>query len=228
MFCIKISVIIPTLNEEEGIERTLTSLQHLRSSGHEIILSDGGSSDRTVEIAQPLVDQVVTSKTGRATQMNEGANKATGDILWFLHADTSAPPSAEATIIECLTNKENIWGRFDVRLTGRQPIFRIIEFMINLRSCITGIATGDHGIFMLRYAFDQIGGFPEIPLMEDIAISTRLKRFKSPVCVKQRLITSSRRWEQKGIVKTVLLMWWLRLAYFFGVPPKYLAAIYNS
>ncbi len=228
MFCIKISVIIPTLNEEDYIERTLTSLQHLRRSGHEIILSDGGSSDRTVAIAQPMVDHVVKSETGRAVQMNTGANMATGDILWFLHADTITPASADAIIIDCLINKNKVWGRFDISLSGHQPIFRLIETMMNLRSCITGITTGDHGIFMLRYAFDQIGGFAEIPLMEDIAISTRLKRFKPPACIRQRLVTSSRRWEQNGIVKTILLMWWLRLAYFFGVSPKYLAGRYDS
>ncbi len=228
MFCIKISVIIPTLNEEGCIKQTLISLQPLRNSGHEIILSDGGSRDRTVAIAQPLVDQVVASPPGRSIQMNQGANAATGDILWFLHADSIVPASAETDIIDCLTNSTHIWGRFNIRLSGRQPIFRLIETMMNLRSCITGIATGDQGIFMLRYAFDQIDGFADIPLMEDIAISTRLKRIKAPACIQQILVTSSRRWEQNGIIKTILLMWWLRLAYFFGVPPRYLAAKYHS
>ncbi len=224
----KISVIIPTLNEESCIGYTLSQLQPLRSEGHEIILCDGGSYDRTIAIAQPLVDQVVTSPAGRAIQMNRGADKATGDILWFLHADTIVPTAVDTIIIDCFTHRTKVWGRFDIRLSGSHPMFRLIELMMNLRSCITGTATGDQGIFMLRYAFDQIGGFAEIPLMEDIAMSTKLKRIKPAVCIKQRLITSSRRWEQHGIVKTILLMWWLRLAYYFGVSPKYLANRYHS
>jgi len=227
MHSFKISIIIPTLNEEESIQQTLAPLQSLRNTGHEIILSDGGSRDHTITIAQPLVDHVVVSPAGRATQMNNGANKATGDILWFLHADSIAPPSADTTIINCFTNRTKVWGRFDIKLSGSKPIYRLIEYMINLRSRITGIATGDQGIFMLRYAFDQIGGFTEIPLMEDIAMSQRLNRIKPPICLKLRLVTSSRRWEQNGVIKTILLMWWLRLAFYFGVSPKYLARSYD-
>ncbi len=226
MYGINISVIIPTLNEEGHIERTLTALQQLRSAGHEIILSDGGSSDRTVAIARPLVDKIVTGASGRAIQMNRGAEQASGDILWFLHADTMVPPAID-TILDRLTDRRSPWGRFDIRLSGTRPIFRIIESMMNLRSRITGIATGDQGIFMLRYAFDQVGGFAEIPLMEDIAMSARLKGIGPPACLKQRLLTSSRRWEQNGIVKTILLMWWLRLAYFLGASPDYLARRYR-
>ncbi len=224
----KISVIIPTLNEEDCLEQTLSPLQQLRSDGHEIILCDGGSRDRTIAIAQPLVDQVVVSPSGRAIQMNRGADRATGDILWFLHTDTIVPTAVDTTIIDCFTHRGKVWGRFDIRLSGSHPMFRLIELMMNLRSCITGIATGDQGIFMLRYAFDQIGGFAEIPLMEDIAMSTKLKRIKPPVCIKQRIISSSRRWEQNGIINTILLMWWLRLVYYFGATPKHLANRYNS
>ncbi len=226
MYGINISVIIPTLNEEGHIERTLTALQQLRSAGHEIILSDGSSSDRTVAIARPLVDKIVTGASGRAIQMNRGAEQASGDILWFLHADTMVPPAID-TILDRLTDRRSPWGRFDIRLSGTRPIFRIIESMMNLRSRITWIATGDQGIFMLRYAFDQVGGFAEIPLMEDIAMSARLKGIGPPACLKQRLLTSSRRWEQNGIVKTILLMWWLRLAYFLGASPDYLARRYR-
>jgi rSAM/selenodomain-associated transferase 2 len=224
MFGYKISIIIPTLNEANRIGLTLAPLQQLRSAGHEIIVSDGGSRDRTTAIAKPMVDKVVSSPPGRAIQLNQGADQATGDILWFLHADTIPPAGADALIIDCLADKSKVWGRFNVRLSGNRRIFRLIERMMNLRSCLTGIATGDQGIFMLRYAFDQIGGYTEISLMEDIAISTKLKRIKSPVCIKQELETSSRKWEENGIIKTILLMWWLRLAYFFGVPPKYLAS----
>jgi rSAM/selenodomain-associated transferase 2 len=224
----KISIIIPTLNEEDCIALTLTQLQQLRSAGHEVILSDGGSRDNTISIAKPMVDMVVNSSPGRAIQMNKGAEHTTGDILWFLHADAIPPKDADTIIINCLANKFKAWGRFDVRLSGTKPIFRIIEHMMNWRSCITGIATGDQGIFMLRYAFDQIDGYTEIPLMEDIAISTILKRIKKPVCIKQKLVVSSRKWEKKGVIRTVMLMWWLRLAYFFGASPEYLAKKYHS
>ncbi len=228
MFGYKISIIIPVLNEASGIGETLAPLQQLRSAGHEIILSDGGSRDRTVAIAEPLVDKIITSPPGRAVQMNRGAGQASGDILWFLHADTIPPPRSDTIIINCLAGKSKVWGRFDVRLSGKQPIFRLIEFMMNRRSCITGIATGDQGIFMLRYAFDQINGFADIPLMEDIALSTKLKGIRSPACIEQKLIVSSRKWEDNGVIKTILLMWWLRLAYFFGISPKYLASKYHS
>jgi rSAM/selenodomain-associated transferase 2 len=224
----KISIIIPALNEERRIKQTLKQLQHLRKAGHEVILVDGESLDRTIPIAHPLVDQLITSPAGRAIQMNRGAEKATGDILWFLHADSIVPETADTLIIDCFTYKNKVWGRFDISLSGHKPIFRLIEFMMNLRSRITGIATGDQGIFMLRYAFDQIGGFPEIPLMEDIAMSTRLKRIKPPARIKQRLITSSRRWEKHGIIKTILKMWWLRLAFYLGASPRYLANRYYS
>lgn len=228
MFGYKISIIIPALNEASLIGETLTPLQPLRSAGHEVILSDGGSSDRTTAIANPLVDKIISSPPGRAVQMNRGADQATGDILWFLHADTIPPASADSIIVNCMANRSKVWGRFNVRLSSNRPIFRLIEFMMNQRSCITGIATGDQGIFMLRYAFDQVDGFDDIALMEDIAMSTRLKGMKPPVCIEQKLIVSSRKWDDNGIIKTVLLMWWLRLAYFFGVSPKYLASKYYS
>jgi rSAM/selenodomain-associated transferase 2 len=226
VFGYKLSIIIPTLNEADHIEMTLAPLQQLRGNGHEVILSDGGSRDRTTAIASPLVDIVISSPPGRAIQMNRAADQATGDILWFLHADSIPPAGADRIIIDCLAKRSKVWGRFNVRLTGTNPIFRLIEFMMNLRSCITGVATGDQGIFMLRYAFDQIGGFAEIALMEDIAMSAKLKRITPPNCIKQTIVTSSRKWEQNGVIKTVLLMWWLRLAYFFGASPNYLASKY--
>jgi rSAM/selenodomain-associated transferase 2 len=227
MLSYKISIIIPSLNEEKCISETLASLQQARIAGHEVILSDGGSIDHTIDIAQPLVDVVVTAQAGRALQMNHGAAQASGDILWFIHADSIVPLDADTYIIDSFTYSDNVWGRFDIRLSGAQRIFRLIEFMINLRSRITGIATGDQGIFMLRYAFDQVGGFAEIPLMEDIAISNKLKRIKAPVYINKKITTSSRRWEQNGIIKTILLMWWLRLAFYFGISPRHLAKIYH-
>jgi rSAM/selenodomain-associated transferase 2 len=195
--------------------------------GHEIILSDGGSDDRTVELAEPLVDRVVTSSPGRAIQMNQGAAVATGEVLWFLHADTIVPATAYIPLLSCLDGGTKVWGRFNVRLSGHQAMFRLIEMMMNLRSCITGIATGDQGIFLLRHTFEQLGGFTQIPLMEDIALSKKLKKISRPACIKRKIVTSSRRWEKQGIFATILLMWRLRLAYFFGVSAERLAAKYN-
>ncbi len=160
--------------------------------------------------------------------MNQGAAVATGDVLWFLHADTIAPATAYTPLLNCLADGTRVWGRFNVRLSGHQAIFRLIEMMMNLRSCITGIATGDQGIFVLRHTFEQLGGFTQIPLMEDIVLSKKLKRLSRPACIKRKIVTSSRRWEEHGIFATILLMWRLRLAFFFGVSPEKLAARYQG
>ncbi len=225
---IRISIVIPALNEADCIEQTLQPLQLLRQEGHEVILSDGGSKDETLNLAQPLVDQVVSSPPGRASQMNHGASIASGEILWFLHADTLITEDAHTQIISELANATNVWGRFDIRLTGTQMIFRLIETMMNLRSCITGIVTGDQGIFMWQHVFKEVGGFDDIPLMEDIALSRKLKGLSRPLCLQQKLITSSRRWEEQGIFHTILLMWQLRLSYYFGASPNTLAKKYSS
>ncbi|MEI2783937.1 MAG: TIGR04283 family arsenosugar biosynthesis glycosyltransferase [Candidatus Competibacter sp.] len=158
--------------------------------------------------------------------MNAGARQANGDILWFLHADSLPPPDALSLIRAALAGRERGWGRFDVRLSGRRPSLRMVEFSMNLRSRLTGIATGDQGIFVRRDLFERIGGYPPIALMEDIALSRTLKRYGRPVCLRQRVLTSSRRWERDGIARTVLLMWRLRLAYFLGADPDRLARIY--
>lgn len=160
--------------------------------------------------------------------MNRGASAASGEILWFLHADTIIPNKAHILLINGLSTGKHIWGRFDVSLSGTSLIFRIIENMMNLRSCISGIATGDQGIFVLHHQFREIGGFDEIPLMEDITLSRKLKGLGRPLCIKNRLITSSRRWEEKGIITTIMLMWKLRLAYYLGISPQTLADRYNS
>lgn len=222
----KLSIIIPALNEVESIAATLTPLQPLRAQGHEVILCDGGSSDATVALAQPLVDLVVTSERGRAIQMNSGATMASGDVLLFLHADTQLPESAAALIEAALQNRT--WGRFDVRLSGGHWLLRIVESLMNRRSRLTGICTGDQAIFIRQGLFRAVGGFPEIPLMEDIAFSKALQPQSRPACITMPVITSSRRWEQHGILRTILLMWWLRLRYFCGADPQQLAEIYRK
>ncbi len=224
-----LSIIIPTLNEADTIQSTLMPLQNMRQRKHEVLLVDGGSSDDTVKLAAPLVDKIIQSPKGRAVQMNAGSQRASGDVLWFLHSDTFAPGCAD-NLIEQFINKTNKrWGRFNIRLTGRRLIFRLIERMINLRSWFTGIATGDQGIFIEKSLFNTLGGFKEIPLMEDIDLSKRLRKVAGrPLCIKNKLTTSSRRWEKHGIIQTILLMWRLRLAYSLGTPAEQLAKHYSS
>jgi len=210
------------------IKQTLVSLQPLRGEGHEVILSDGGSQDGTIDLADPLVDLIVSSPRGRATQMNHGANGASGEILWFLHADTLVPANAHSNLMANFATGSHVWGRFNVRLSGSRRIFRIIDNMMNLRSRISGIATGDQGIFVMSQTFHEIGGFDQIPLMEDIALSRELKQFGRPLCMHNQLTTSSRRWEEQGVFTTILLMWRLRLAYYLGASPQTLANKYYS
>ncbi len=221
-----IAIIVPTLNEESQIVAGLKIMQVWRGSECELIIADGGSVDQTVALAEPLADRVVAAPKGRAAQMNAGAASARSEILWFLHADSLPPDNAIAWIQTALADPNRDWGRFDVRLSGPHPALRMVETLMNGRSRLTGIATGDQGIFVRRAIFEQIGGYPLIALMEDIALSQLLKRHSPPVCLRQPLITSSRRWERGGVFRTILLMWRLRLAYFFGADPDQLARIY--
>lgn len=221
------SIIIPALNEAEIIVRTLSSLQPLRAAGHEVILADGGSEDATVGLSEPFLDRLVRSPRGRARQMNAGAQVATGEILLFLHADTLLPQEADRMITEGMKSQRKRWGRFDVRLSGDHPLLRIVEELMNLRSRFTGIATGDQAIFVERKLFERTGGFPDIDLMEDVALTKILKLHCRPLCLRQRVLTSSCRWENNGILRTVLLMWRLRLSYFLGSDPKRLARLYK-
>lgn len=223
---VKISIIIPVLNEAENLSNTLSSLQSFRQSGHEVIVVDGGSRDNSLMLAQGAADSVIVSKAGRALQMNSGASVASSDVFLFLHCDTNLPDNAIQIILEKYQS-EHYWGRFDVRLSSNKFVFRLIEWLMNLRSRVTSISTGDQAIFIERKLFNHIGGFPEIALMEDVAISRQLKKLSSPVCLKQKVITSSRRWEKNGVVATVLLMWKLRLFYFFGVSPEKLNRLYR-
>jgi rSAM/selenodomain-associated transferase 2 len=223
----RLSIIIPCLDEGNIIHSLLESLQPLRRQGHQIILVDGGSRDRTRERAAPLVDLLVEGPAGRARQMNLGAAAADGEIFWFLHADSRLPKDAAARVLHALERPDRCWGRFDVRLSGDGWLLQTVGRLMNLRSRLTGIATGDQGIFVRRHAFYAAGGFPDIPLMEDVAISRRLKRLASPCCLKERIVTSSRRWRSQGVVRTILLMWQLRLAFFLGADPAKLARRYR-
>ena len=218
----RLSVVVPALNEARGIRAALEALAPLRARGHEVIVVDGGSGDRTAELAEGLCDRVLSAPRGRALQMNAGAREAGGEVLVFLHADTVLPPDAPAAILRSTAN--HLWGRFDVEIEGRHPLLRLIAWSMNLRSRLTGIATGDQAIFVRRDAF---GGFPEIALMEDIAFSRAMKREGRPACLAGRVTTSGRRWESRGVLRTVLLMWRLRLAYALGADPARLAEKYR-
>jgi rSAM/selenodomain-associated transferase 2 len=221
----KLSIIMPVLNEADGIVEALAALTPLRARGVEIVVADGGSCDETVALARPLADIVVTAPRGRGAQMNVGAAASHGDVLLFLHADTRLPPDADALIREGLDRTGYTWGRFDVRIAGTHRLVPLIAAAMNLRSRLTGIATGDQAIFVSLAAFGS--GFPDIALMEDIAMTKRLKRIGPPLCIAAPVMTSGRRWEKHGIIKTILLMWWLRLAYFLGANPAHLARSYG-
>jgi rSAM/selenodomain-associated transferase 2 len=223
----RLSVVIPALDEAGCIGALLDDLAPLRAAGHEVILVDGGSSDGTAELAAGRVDHCIAGPRGRARQMNAGVAAASGAVLWFLHADTRVPAAAAQAVLDAVAGGCH-WGRFDVRLSGRQPLLRLVERAMNLRSCVSRIATGDQGIFVVRELFERSGGFPDIPLMEDIALSRVLRRAAAPACLRHpRLQTSSRRWERDGVLRTVFLMWRLRLAYALGTPPETLARLYR-
>ena len=220
----RLSIIIPTLNEAAGLGATLAALQTLRAAGCEIIVVDGGSHDGSVALAAPLADAVLTAPRGRARQMNAGAAWATGEALLFLHADTRLPPDAPALVTAAL--RDHGWGRFDVRIEGRSRLLRLVAALMNLRSRLTGIATGDQALFMTRAAFEAVSGYPDQPLMEDIEISKRLLHLSPPACLRARVTTSGRRWERHGVWRTIRLMWQLRWAYWRGAPAAQLAARY--
>ena len=222
----RISVVIPVLNEEEGIVSCLEGLLPMRSRGHEVIVVDGGSKDATRPLAAPLCDLLLRSRPGRAVQMNLGARFARGEILLFLHADSKLPEQTEQAIAGALSGGKPGWGWFDARLGGRAPIFRLIAALMNLRARLSSVCTGDQALFVASELFRTAGGFPEISLMEDIAVSKKLRKLARPRPQAMRVQNSSRRWESHGPVRTILQMWLLRLLYFFGVSPDRLAAMY--
>ncbi len=222
----RLTIVLPVLNEAAIIVAALTALAPLRARGAEIVVADGGSRDGTAQLAKPFADRVITVRRGRGVALNAGAALGTGDALLFLHADTALPAGADRLIDAALARRA--WGRFDLRIAGRHPLLTIVARMINWRSRATGIATGDQAIFVSRKAFEAVGGFPDLPLMEDIAISRRLKRLCRPLCIATPVVTSGRRWEQSGVIRTILLMWRLRLSYYLGVEPALLAELYDA
>lgn len=223
----KISIILPVLNEAECLSSCLQTLQMYRRRGHEVIVVDGGSEDGSIDIALPLVDRLLHSKPGRALQMNKGAQMASGDLLVFLHADTKLPENGQR-VLELIAHTDKCWGRFDVCLSASSLIYKVIGFCMNVRSRLSGIATGDQAIFVSRTLFQEVGGFPEIALMEDIAISLTLKKKVTPICVRGKVITSARRWERNGVLKTIIKMWSLRWRYMWGSDVEVLANEYDS
>jgi len=222
----RLSVIVPALDEAAGIEAAAAALEPLRSRGAEVIVVDGGSSDATAALAAPLADRVIEAPRGRARQMNAGAAVASGDVLLFLHADTRLPEDADREIERALAPGSHAWGRFDARIDGG-AMLGIVSRMMNLRSRLTGIATGDQAIFMTRAAFDAVGGFPDIALMEVVANCKRLKRVSPPACLAATVLTSGRRWRSRGTLATIVLMWRLRLAFALGADPRALARRYE-
>ena len=204
----------------------MNGLQYLRDRGHELIVVDGGSCDLGPKLIADQVDRLLSSPCGRAMQMNAGAQVATGDVYLFLHADTALPAQVDTILQQCI-HTDLAWGRFDVSLSGRHWLFRVIEYCMNVRSRLTGVATGDQAIFVTRKLFNLAGGFPAIPLMEDIAFSSQLKQHTAAICLREKALTSSRRWETQGILRMVLKMWSLRLRYAVGVSPATLANEYE-
>lgn len=224
---LRLSVIIPVWQEAESIRTTLHYLDPIRKAGHQVIVVDGGSDDGTPRLAEPLCDRVLSSARGRACQMNAGAEVATGDVLLFLHADTRLPESALAAL-ERFHASRKAWGRFNVRLSGKRPLFRVIEWFMNRRSWLTGIATGDQALFVRRPVFEVLRGYREMPLMEDVELCSRLRLVSRPFCITDPVVTDSRRWEQGGAWRTIFLMWRLRWRYWRGESPESLANAYRS
>lgn len=222
----RLSIIVPTLDEAGFIAATLDALAPLRSRGHEVIVADGGSSDGTLSLCEGRADVAFIAAHGRARQMNAGAARAQGEVLMFLHADTLLPVQADELVARALATGA-LWGRFDVRITGRSPMLPVVAALMNRRSCWTGIATGDQAIFLRRSLFEQIGGFADLALMEDVDLSRRLRARGAPACLHACAVTSGRRWESRGVWRTIWLMWRLRWRYWRGVPVDELAKAYR-
>lgn len=214
------------LDEAPTLAPRLQALQTYRQRGARVVVVDGGSQDDTLEIARQHADLALLAPRGRAAQMNAGAAACPADVLLFLHADTILPEHADV-LVRRATLGPFFWGRFDVRIDSPRPLLRVVSTMMNLRSRWTCIATGDQALFVRHDLFRQVGGFPELPLMEDIAISRALKVHGPPACLRERVTTSARRWERHGVWRTIFLMWRLRAAYFFGADPRQLAIQYG-
>lgn len=223
----KLSIIVPVLNEAGTLPALLQGLLPLREQGCELIIVDGGSDDGSAELARCAGVTLLAAPRGRARQMNDGAACASGDVLLFLHADTQLPPQAVPLVTQALASAQRHWGRFDVHITGRARMLRVVAGMMNARSRLSGIATGDQAMFVRRDTFEAVGGFPDQALMEDIELSRRLRAVSRPACLRARVSTSGRRWETRGVWRTILLMWRLRWDYWRGVSAAQLAQVYQ-
>lgn len=228
-------IVMPVLEEAERLAAALDALRPLRQRGVRVVVVDGGSRDDTLRIAREHADLAFVGPRGRAAQMNAGAAACPARVLLFLHADSRLPDRADALVLGAALGrdgpggrgKSHPWGRFDVRIASAHPMLRIVERAMNLRSRWTGIATGDQAMFVRNDVFSALGGFPDIPLMEDIALSATLKQRGPPACLREPVVTSARRWERHGVWRTIWLMWRLRAAYFLGVDPARLARQYG-
>ena len=225
----RLTIVIPVLDEAAIIVAALQALAPLQARGAEVIVVDGGSSDGTIALARPFADRVIAGPRNRGAALNAGAELGSGDVLVFLHADTTLPDDADRLMAGAVLTRtpDRCWGRFDLRIAGRHPLLALVARMINWRSRLTSIASGDQAMFVTRDAFWAAGGFPDLPLMEDIALSHKLKRLSRPYCITAPLVTSGRRWDDHGVVRTIALMWRLRLAYYCGVAPARLALAYS-
>lgn len=223
---VALSIVIPALNEAQAIEVSLGWLAPLRERGVEVIVVDGGSQDDTARRARPHADIVIEASRGRARQMNAGAAAAQGAVLLFLHADTQLPPGADDLVLKAI-QAAGVWGRFDVRIEGRHPMLRVVAGLMNWRSRLSGLATGDQAMFVRRDVFERVGGFADQPLMEDIELCQRLCRLSRPVLLRQKVLTSGRRWETRGVWRTIFLMWHLRWRYWRGESADRLAQSYR-
>jgi rSAM/selenodomain-associated transferase 2 len=221
-----LAIVVPVLDEADSLPAALAALQPLRRRGVCVVVIDGGSRDTTLALARAGADRVLQAPRGRASQMNAGAAACEQPWLLFLHADTRLPDDADRLVAAALAGGRT-WGRFDVRIDSPRPLLRVVGAMMNLRSRLTGIATGDQAMFVRRDAFEAAGRFPEVPLMEDIRLSSRLKRQGRPACLRARVTTSARRWERHGVWRTIALMWRLRLAHALGADPHRLAIAYG-
>lgn len=231
-----VSIIIPVLNEVDNLPLLFDNINRLNPNPQQVILVDGGSNDDSIGIIRSFINklipdndrkidwQMTESKAGRALQMNTGAALATSDVLLFLHADTQLPMNVIESVSEAMKRAE--WGRFDVQIASRQPTLRLVSQMINWRSRLSGIATGDQAIFISQFLFEQIGGYPNQALMEDIELCKQLKGIAKPACLKSKVITSARRWQQHGTWRTIILMWHLRFDYWRGVSTDNIKARY--
>lgn len=221
-----LSIIVPVLNEAAQVPELVAHLKIFQQRGCEVLLVDGGSDDATVQRLHATGLNCITSARSRARQMNLGAAQSHGEVLLFLHADTRLPNEADNLIQTALARGAN-WGRFDVCISGRSWLLPVVAYMMNRRSRVTGIATGDQAIFVRRSEFEAVGGFADQPLMEDIELSQRLRARSRPACLRHRVMTSGRRWDQRGVWRTIFLMWRLRWQYWRGVSAEHLAEQYR-